>query len=152
MASTGSKESSDVIDAILSDHERIKGLLSDVSDARDGSRRNDAFDELARVIAMHEAAEQAVVHPEMEQLDEAVADERLEEETKGDELLERLRAMSVEDPTFKALFAKFSDAVLRHAEHEEKEEHPKLRAGLDPERLAEMADEFIAAEDDADPS
>ncbi|MEO8693715.1 MAG: hemerythrin domain-containing protein [Acidimicrobiales bacterium] len=142
---------SDVIDEILADHAEIKRLLSEVTDGR-GSGRAAAFDELARIIAMHESAEQAVVHPEMEQLDDAVADKRLDEEAKGDEMLERLRSMSVKDPEFDALFAKFSTAVLRHAEHEEKEEHPKLRAGVDAERLTEMADEFIAAEDEADPT
>ncbi|MEO5837540.1 MAG: hemerythrin domain-containing protein [Acidimicrobiales bacterium] len=144
-------ENSDVIDEILADHAEIKRLLSEVADGR-GSGRAAAFDELARIIAMHESAEQAVVHPEMEQLDDAVAEERLEEESKGDEMLERLRSMSVTDSKFDALFAKFSTAVLRHAEHEEKEEHPKLRAGVDADRLAEMADEFIAAEDEADPT
>ncbi len=100
---------------------------------------------------MHESAEQAVVHPEMQQLDDAVAEERLEEETKGDELLERLRSMDVDDPEFDGLFARFRDAVLRHADHEEREEHPKLRTGVDADRLTEMADEFVAAERDADP-
>jgi hemerythrin superfamily protein len=144
-------ESSDVIDEILADHAEIKRLLSEVADGR-GSGRAGAFDELARIIAMHEAAEQAVVHPEMEQLDDAVADKRLDEEAKGDAMLERLRAMSVTDAEFDALFAKFSTAVLRHAEHEENEEHPRLRAGVDPDRLTELADEFIAAEDEADPT
>ena len=140
---------SDVIDEILADHAEIKRLLSEVADGR-GSGRASAFDELARIIAMHEWAEQAVVHPEMEQLDDAVAEKRIEEETKGDEMLERLRSMNIRDPEFDALFAKFSTAVLRHAEHEERDEHPKLREGVDAERLTEMADEFVAAEDEAD--
>jgi hypothetical protein len=67
-------------------------------------------------------------------------------------MLERLRSMNIKDSEFDALFAKFSTAVLRHAEHEEKEEHPKLRAGVDADRLKEMADEFMAAEDEADPT
>ena len=150
MAETETDAPSDVVDEILLDHEEIKRLLAEVADANGGSRRADAFDRLARVIAMHEAAEQAVVHPEMQQLDDEVAEERLEEETKGDELLERLRSMSVEDSAFEALFATFRQAVLRHAEHEEQEEHPKLRAGVDADRLVEMADEFVAAEDEAD--
>ena len=146
---TEGSNASDVIDEILSDHMEIKRLLTEVADAR-GAGRADAFDQLARIIAMHESAEQAVVHPEMQRLDGAVAEDRLEEETKGDELLERLRSMSVEDPAFNALFTKFSAAVQRHAEQEEQKEHPKLRAGVDAERLTEMADEFVAAEDDAD--
>ena len=151
MSDTAIGHESDVIDEILSDHEEIKRLLFAVADAQGGPRRAEAFDELARIITMHETAEQAVVHPEMQRLDDVVAEDRLDEESKGDEVLERLRTMTVDDPQFDALFAKFRNAVLQHADHEEREEHPKLRAGIDADRLTEMADEFVAAEDEADP-
>jgi hemerythrin superfamily protein len=153
MSDDRSGEGFDVVDEILLDHEEIERLLAEVAETTDGPRRAEAFEQLARLLQMHEAAEQAVVHPEMEQLEdaEAVAEDRLTEETRADELLDRLRTMGVDDPNFDSLFGRFRDSVLRHAEQEEREEHPKLRAEVDTDRLSEMADQFVEAEDEADP-
>ena len=137
-----------VIDVIQSEHQEIEALLARVAD-RKNSSRSEAFDELAAHLAKHEAAEQAVVRPEIEKIDGAEAASRVAEETKADAMLERLRSMDVGSAEFNTLFDTFRGAVLRHAQHEEAEEHPKLEANLDAARLEDMGDEFVQAEEDA---
>jgi hemerythrin superfamily protein len=137
-----------VIDVIQSEHQEIEALLARVADRTNGNR-SEAFDELSAHLAKHEAAEQAVVRPEIEKIDGAEAASRVAEETKADAMLERLRSMDVGSADFNTLFDKFRGAVLRHAQHEEAEEHPKLEANLDAARLEDMGDEFVQAEEDA---
>lgn len=147
MSDTGTQRP-DVIEEVLADHQQIKWYLDQV-DSESGDRKAQAFGQLAQYLAMHESAEQAVVHPQMERLDDDVAEGRLEEESKGDQMLAQLKSLGVDDPAFDGLFAKFKEAVLRHAEHEEREEHPRLRAEVDDARLAELGGEFRSAEQNA---
>jgi hemerythrin superfamily protein len=147
MSETGMPQP-DVIEEVLADHQQITWYLDRV-ESETGDRKAEAFGQLAQYLAMHESAEQAVVHPQMERLDDDVAEGRLEEESEGDQMLARLKSLDVDDPEFDALFAKFKAAVLSHAEHEEREEHPKLRAELGEDRLAELGGDFRAAEQDA---
>jgi hemerythrin superfamily protein len=148
MSDMGTDRAPDVIDEVLNDHEQIKWLLDQVT-TQTGDRRTEIFGQLANYLAMHESAEQRVIHPQMERLDDEVAEERLEEESKGDQMLERLRSMGVDDPEFDSLFAKFRESVLRHAHQEEQQEHPKLREAVAEQRLTEMAGEFLSAEQEA---
>lgn len=141
-------DTANVIDIIQHEHQQIEALLIRVADRSD-SDRSEAFDELARHLAQHEAAEQAVVRPEMAKIDDTEAASREAEEAKADAMLERLRSMDVNSAAFNTLFDTFRSAVLRHAQHEEAEEHPTLEANLDAERLEDMGDEFVQAEQDA---
>jgi hemerythrin superfamily protein len=148
MGQTNEDRGPDVIDEVLSDHEQIEWYLEQVS-IETGRHKSEMFDQLTQYLEMHESAEQAVVHPQVETIDDAVAEERLEEESEADRMLGQLRAMGVDDPRFDALFADFKEAVLRHAQREERQEHPKLRASVSEERLTEMAEEFLVAEQEA---
>ncbi len=150
MSDNAISDTTTVIDLIQSEHQEIEALLARVADrGNSNTDRSDAFDELAANLARHEAAEQAVVRPEIGKIDGTEAEARDAEETKADAMLEQLRSIDVGSSEFNALFDKFRSAVLRHAEHEEAEEHPKLEANLDPERLVDMGDEFVQAEEDA---
>ena len=147
MSNTGTHRP-DVIEEVVADHQQIKWYLDQV-DSEKGERKAQAFGQLSQYLAMHESAEQAVVHPQMERLDDDVAEGRLEEESEGDQMLARLKALGVDDPEFDDLFAQFKEAVLRHAEHEERDEHPRLRAEVDEARLEELGSAFRSAEQDA---
>jgi hemerythrin superfamily protein len=148
MNDTSADRGPDVIDEVLSDHEQIAWYLDQVT-IETGTRKSEMFDQLTQYLEMHESAEQAVIHPQTKTLDDDVAADRFEEESEGVRMLGQLRAMGVDDPRFDGLFAEFREAVLRHARNEEREEHPKLRAAVGDERLAEMAREFLVAEQDA---
>jgi hypothetical protein len=148
MSNNALSETTNVIDLIQHEHQEIEALLARVAD-RGNSARGAAFDQLAAHLAKHEAAEQAVVRPEIAKIDDTEGRSREVEETKADAMLARLRSMDVASSEFNTLFDEFRRAVLSHAQHEESEEHPTLEANLDPERLVDMGDEFVQAEEDA---
>lgn len=138
----------DVIATVLADHAEIKDLFSQVDAAPGTDAKREAFERLVRKLAVHETAEEEVVHPLLYQAPggEAVAEARVEEESKSKDLLSELEKNGVEDPAFEARFAQLRSDVLAHAEREEREEHPKLEQAVDEEKLRQLAGVFRAAE------
>jgi hypothetical protein len=135
-----------LVAAVQEAHEHIKSLLNDVA-AKDGDRK-DVFDELAQTIAAHETAEQQVVHPLTEYAgkNESVAEDCIAEEHKGEQVLDDLKRIGVNDPQFDETFSQFREAVLKHATHEETNEHPILERTLSGEVSRQAAQEFRAAQ------
>jgi hypothetical protein len=137
----------DVIDLVQEDHQKIKGLMEKVSSS--GGDKEAAFRELVTKIAVHETTEEQVVHPLAPKSSDgrAVEDELHEEESKGKKALTHLEEMGVQSPDFDKEFKKVQSAVLEHAEHEEKEEHPRLRASADPAALQKAAQKYEMTRD-----
>jgi hemerythrin superfamily protein len=138
--------SNGLVAAVQEAHEQIKSLLNAV--AAGGADRSDAFDRLAKTAAAHEAAEQQIVHPLTQQANggDTIAAERVEEEHEGEQALENLKSLGVDDPKFDESFGKFREAVLKHATNEETKEHPILERTLSPEASQQAATEFRAAQ------
>jgi hemerythrin superfamily protein len=136
----------DLIDAIRSDHEEIKSLMEQVGTAT--TNREEAFSRLVTKLATHETAEEEVVHPLARKAPDGdrLVEARLEEESEGKTELAELEKMGVDDPSFSASFQKLRSAVLAHAEHEEREEHPRIRESVDADRLEKAATLFRKAE------
>lgn len=137
----------DVVDLLLAQHQRIRDLFDTVHNAT-GSARQERFDELRRLLAVHETAEEMVVHPRAREGagGDAVVDARLAEEHSAKEILSRLDRMDASDPAFDAGFAELRTAVLDHAAHEERDEFPLLRATVDEKTRSTMAAAVRAAE------
>lgn len=132
----------DVIELIQADHSEVRQLLARIETAPPESR-GELFDELVQDLARHEASEEAIVHPTLR--DEAtsgrgVAEEVLEEESQAESMLARMEKMDPAGSEFLASFRSLRDDVLAHADHEERDEHPRLREALSKDRLREMAD------------
>ncbi|SDD67629.1 hemerythrin domain-containing protein [Actinokineospora iranica] len=137
----------DVIALLSRQHEEIRGLFAKVEQT-DGDERRDAFHKLVRLLAVHETAEEEVVHPEVRRLTEGktVVEARLGEEHRAKELLSTLTELGPDAEGFDTLFREFREDVLAHADHEESEEFPLLRAAHDERRLQAMAVTARAAE------
>jgi hemerythrin superfamily protein len=138
----------DVIDLLQRQHREIRALFAGLETAEDEPRR-DLFRDLVRLLAVHETAEELVVHPEIRDLEPAAApvvEARLGEEHRAKELLTTLQQMGPEADGFDTLLVQLRDDVLAHAEHEEREEFPLLRAHRPPERLRAMAATVKVAE------
>jgi hemerythrin superfamily protein len=136
----------DLIDVIQSDHQEIKSLMEQVDRAT--TDREDSFRRLVTKLAAHETAEEEVAHPLARKSPDgdSVVEARLEEESSGKEALARLEKMGVDDPSFTPEFEKLRREVLAHAEHEEREEHPRLRESVDADRLQKAGERFHKAE------
>jgi hemerythrin superfamily protein len=142
-----SKDPEDVIDLLLRQHQEIRERFAELQSAT-GERRRDAFRGLVRLLAVHETAEEEVVHPiaRTARGAETIVQARLAEEHKAKDLLSTLDRIGPDAEGFDMLLLQLRDDVLAHAEHEEREEFPKLRASCDPDKLRGMALAVRAAE------
>lgn len=127
----------DVVGVLLLQHARIRNLFAEVQ-CTTGVHKKQAFDELRALLAVHETAEEMVMRPVTAQLETAVADARNREESEGTRALRALEKMDVHSVEFDERLAAFEQAVAGHAEHEESEEFPRVRAARDEDQLEVM--------------
>jgi hemerythrin superfamily protein len=137
----------DVIALLQRQHEEIRELFDAVVRARDDERQH-VFAQLVRLLAIHETAEEEVVHPAVRSVPggDAVVDARIGEEHRAKEMLTSLERLGPDAEGFDLLLQQLREDVLTHAEHEEREEFPLLRAGCDAQHLVSMAASVRAAE------
>ena len=85
----------DVIGVLLDQHTRVKNLLTEVA-AATGPAKQEQFDELRRLLAVHEAGEEAVLRPVSQKAaGEQVADARDAEEKEANDALSVLEKLDV---------------------------------------------------------
>ncbi|HEX6873133.1 MAG TPA: hemerythrin domain-containing protein [Micromonosporaceae bacterium] len=141
-------EQRDVIDLLLEQHDQIKALFAEVAAAR-GPEKQELFEDLVRLLAVHETAEEEVVHPTARRrLDDGdeIIEMRLQEEEEAKQLLADLYDLGVDEPSFDARLQLLAESVIEHAALEETEEFDALREILDSKELARMAGAVQAAE------
>ncbi|GHJ44359.1 hypothetical protein Cs7R123_17010 [Catellatospora sp. TT07R-123] len=141
-------EHEDVIDVLLAHHEQIKALFALVNKAG-ATHRQETFQQLVRLIAIHETIEQQLVHPmSQRRLPDGpdLVESRVQEEEQATEDLSELYEMGVDHPEFEARLGELRDAVIEHAELEEDEEFGLLREAVPREQLASLASAARAAE------
>ena len=105
-------EYGDVIAVLLRQHDRVRDLFDQVADAV-GAERQQAFDELRALLAVHETAEEMVLRPISERLaGKAVVDARNAEEARANEVLAALEDLDVASPDFDEQLEDFRLAVI----------------------------------------
>jgi hemerythrin superfamily protein len=131
-------------------HDEVRRMFSQLVPST-GSARAELFDCLRATLAVHETAEEIVVYPEVRALgDEGqrIADARLEEESAAKQMLADLEKIGPEGgAAFDELLEKFRTAVVAHASAEETEVFPLLESTVEGNKLGEMADAILVAED-----
>lgn len=147
MVETFVQSTDDVVRFLKDQHNLIKDMFEEVFAASSDKARGKAFTELRQLLAVHETAEELVTHPtaRIAEGGNAVVDARLEEETEAKKMLADLDGMDVEVAGFATKFAALKEAVLAHADAEEREEFPLLRADRDAKTLERMAAALRAA-------
>jgi hemerythrin superfamily protein len=146
MTTTKANADQDVVDLLLTQHRQVKQLFSQLRTSS-GSEKQELFNELTRILAVHESAEEQVVHPAARMsAGDGEVQARLEEEDAAKHVLAELYDMGIDDPQFDSKLAMFADAVIAHSEHEEDEEFPALRSRHDAATLRKMAGAVRAAE------
>lgn len=139
-------QSEDLIVILLSQHQRVRELMADVR-TTEGERRRQAFDELRALLAAHETAEEMVLRQVTRAIgEEKVAEARNAEEDDAIHLLAELEKLDPTGPEFDVAFADFEQAILLHAEEEEREEFPRVQAETSADRRADVGRALIAAE------
>jgi hemerythrin superfamily protein len=148
MATTKINSGQDVVTFLKAQHEQIKALFEQVASAT-GSARQEAFDQLRRLLAVHETAEEQIVHPRAKRElpeGEAVVGDRLEEEHKAKEVLAELEKMQMDSTEFETKLRKLQADVIAHAEAEEHKEFERLAGQLDEQTLERMRKAVEVAE------
>jgi hypothetical protein len=136
----------DIIRMLLEQHALIKEIFRRLPDAS-GEAKSQLFDDLSALLAVHEAGEEDVLRPVSRQLTgDQVADARTEEEQRALEVLAQLRLLDIDSFEFDTLFHSFAEAVVQHAEIEEKVEFQAVLRDLDAEHRRELGTRFAAAE------
>ena len=132
----------DIIDLITDDHDEVRSLMTRIETA-DPDQRGELFQTLVAELARHEAAEEAIVHPTLRDDTpggQSIAQGVLEEENEAEDQLAKMEKLDPTSREFMDSFESLKSDVLAHAEHEEREEHPRLRDNLEQSRLREMAE------------
>lgn len=135
----------DAVEIILNDHQVIKGLLRELTEAT-GPRREEVLEKLKGVLTIHNATEENLVYPAINK----VAGSKLEaqhlyhETAEADTLLFELDSMLKErdESDFSMKAQKFADAVSHHVEEEEQKALPRLQENADP-RHAELLTDSV---------
>ncbi|MEU0119891.1 hemerythrin domain-containing protein [Streptomyces bobili] len=139
----------DVVSVLVAQHGMIKDLFNEVK-SREGELKQRAFDVLRELLAVHETAEELIVRSAArDTVGKAETDARNQEEADATRVLEELEKRDADLPEFDLLFSKLERMVLEHAEREEREEFPALRAGRTKDELREMARRLREAEEAA---
>lgn len=139
-------QSEDIVELLAEQHREIRRLLGDVQAG--GAGRQEAFERLLRLLAVHETAEELVVHPVVRDVanqGDRIVDERLAEEDAAKRELSQLEVMGVDAGGFEARLQAVAEAVLAHADAEEALEFPALRS-LPADDRSRMAAALRAAE------
>ena len=137
----------DIIDDLVAQHQQIKLLFAQVATAP-AEHKQQLFQELVGLLAIHESVEESFVHPmaERELRDaQAVVSPRIVEEQDAKQALTHLYELGVREPRFDTELAALRDAVTAHAEAEEEMEFGQLRQMVEPERLQRMVATMEAA-------
>jgi hemerythrin superfamily protein len=136
----------DVIRVLLEQHARIRDLFKDVKNAT-GQHKQDAFDELRALLAVHETAEEMVLRPVSKDVaGEAVVDARNHEEEEATKVLKELERMDITSTEFDSTLASLERSVTEHAENEEKQEFPEVLAKCDADKRRSMGTALKGAE------
>ncbi len=144
--SDGQRTDEDVMTLIRDQHDQVRDLFARVSEAPE--TREEDFQCLIRLLAVHETAEEEIVHPRIRRIEggEEVVSSRLEEESKAKRLLTDLEKAGVDSPDFESRLEEVRSAVEDHASSEEHDELPLLDRIDDPHERQLMAKEFKVAE------
>jgi hemerythrin superfamily protein len=136
-----------VITLLLQDHQQVKQSLAAFETA-DRQKWWAMFEDLVNDLVRHEVAEEEVVFPEARKVvpnGDAMVDARISEQSEAEELLSKMEKGGADDPNFAAHLTKLRQAVLAHAEAEEKTVFDALSKNLDSERLEKLGDRYAMA-------
>jgi len=137
----------DVIRILLEQHAQVKELFKQLTSASTTVDRQQTFDQLRTMLAVHETAEELILRPVSSKVaGQQVADARDQEEHEANKVLAELEKMDVDSPEFAEQIKAFEKAVSDHAEAEETQEFPQVLAQCDAEERQKMGKRLSAAE------
>ena len=137
-----------LVTQLLAQHDQVRTAIYAVAQTTTAESRQEEFDNLREILARHETAEEMIVRPLTRRLDNGddVAAARMDEENESKVVLAKLEKLDIASVEFAKTFETFAQAVLTHAQREEKLEFPLLLQGIDDDRLATAEKQLLLAE------
>lgn len=146
--SNGDQLGSDVIDILTADHEDMIELIGRIESTPDASKRRDLADTVIAEVMRHAVAEEMFVYPVMEEQLPNGTEEVQHDKQEHDEVVQVMK--QIEDveasaPNFMDLVRRLEAQLRHHAEDEESQQFPKLRAHIPGEKLFDMGEKVESA-------
>jgi hemerythrin-like domain-containing protein len=147
----------DVFQVLQQDHDEVRAMLAQLEvgpNAVQGASserlafRKSLVEQLIIEESKHEAAEQQYFWPAIRQLatiGERIADEAIDQESAGEQILALLDKTSPADPLFEDLLMRFTDDARAHITFEESQAWPLLRASITADEAEALGTEIIEA-------
>lgn len=120
------------VEALIRDHNMVRTLLEAYRNSDSDAVKTNAAEQILMLAETHSLLEEKVFYPAVRNADPSLVGHFEEEHRKTDDLLARLKAMSLADPQAFPMFEQMTQMLMHHIEEEENQFFPKLEnAGLD---------------------
>ncbi len=132
----------DVVDILTADHREMMELIGQIEGAVDAQRRRDLADTVTAEIMRHAVAEEMFVYPAVEEHVPDGAAEVEHDKREHDEivaLLKQLEDADASEPRFLEVVRELEGQLRHHANDEETDQFPVLRAHIPREKLVALA-------------
>lgn len=128
---------SDVLKMLEQDHQQVDAMLKSLADTEPGAERERLMHELEKALSVHMQFEEEHLYPVVQELDAEMAEEADIEHNLAREGLAKMTEL-VSQPGFGAAVEMLTGGITHHVEEEEDEIFPKLREGVDADRLESL--------------
>lgn len=138
----------DVVDELTDDHRQAVDLLGRIGSSRDVQERRDLADTVIGEVVRHSVAEEMYVYPAMrEHLPDGrdVTEHDAQEHKELEQVMKKLESAKADDQQFDDLVQEMTAKLRHHADDEENEQFPRLRAELPREKLVELREQVDRA-------
>jgi hemerythrin superfamily protein len=137
------------IDLLMQQHRKVDDLFEKLEEAEEAGAKEELFNELADLVAIHTTIEEKVFYPESAAArTEPLLRQALEEHLSIRRIVADLLETDIEDPVFDARLAVLREQFELHVEQEEDELFPRVAKMLGEARLGLLGDQMrlLAAE------
>jgi hemerythrin superfamily protein len=149
MATTKRPQSRDAIALLKQDHQKVRGLLSELEKTTDraAGKRQKLLAEIEQELTVHTKIEEQIFYPAFRDAarkddDSKLYFEALEEHHVVDMVLPEIKGTRVESEQFAAKAKVLKDLVEHHAEEEETEMFPRARKLMTRDELLRLGGEM----------
>ncbi|MCC2672047.1 MAG: hypothetical protein K0Q72_4519 [Armatimonadetes bacterium] len=154
---TKTQTTTDAVQILKKDHRAVEDLFKQFAETGDGAIKTRAklAEQIFHELEVHTKAEEEIFYPAVRKVadDEGseLLDEAYEEHHVVDLLIAELRAMTPEDPCYRAKMTVLCENVQHHIEEEEEEMLPDAQKRLDSARMKELGEQILQFKSQANP-
>jgi hemerythrin superfamily protein len=138
----------DVVDILTTDHQEMIELFEQIELAPDAGQRRDLTDTLIAEVMRHAVAEEMFVYPAIEKHVPNGAEEVAHDKQEHDEIVKMMKQIEdvdASEPAFLELVRQLEALLRHHANDEESDQFPQLRAHIPGEKLLDLGEKVQKA-------